>query len=250
MSERRRRVDLIKILDDPKQRKELMVRCLIATQSREGIEVSWEQAEEAYERIQQELRSRAVMRENPGVMVRNDEVSLNSAVKTFERFHDGEAGVGAYPFNKRKDGIFPLPTSVQWPQAVEVFGVAVRTLYESDKWHPKGNTTQYYHDHDRGLTFYVPAGEGDGEIVSFPHEWPEEVALLGACIGFVVKDSEGELAEGVMKGKNILVASPDGWIDPKKPNRVFLAIINLDGGGVEGIIDGGNLRITAHGIEG
>jgi hypothetical protein len=53
-----------------------------------------------------------------------------------------------------------------------------------------------------------------------------------------------------MKGKNILVASPDGWIDPKKPNRVFLAIINLDGGGVEGIIDGGNLRITAHGIEG
>jgi hypothetical protein len=31
---------------------------------------------------------------------------------------------------------------------------------------------------------------------------------------------------------------------------VFLAIINLSGGGVEGIIDGGNLRITSHGIEG
>lgn len=245
----KRRIDLTKILEDPEQRKELMVRTIVATQAREGINVTIEEAEEAYERIQQELRRKAAMRENPG-MVRNDEQSLAGAVQTYERFHDGEAGVGAYPFNGRKEGIFPLPTYVQWPRGVEVFGQAVRTLYESDKWHPKGDTTQYYHDHDGGVTFYVPAGEGDGEVVPFKHEWPEEVALLGACIGFVVKDGQGELAEGIMNGKNILVASPDGWVNPKKPNRVFLAIINLDGGGVEGIIDGGKLRITSHGIEG
>jgi len=75
--------------------------------------------------------------------------------------------------------------------------------------------------------------------------------LIGECIGFVIRPEDtGEITEGVMKGKNILVASPDGWVNPKKPNRVFLAIINLNGGGVEGIIDGPNLRLTPHGIEG
>lgn len=245
-----RRVDLTKILEDPEQRKELMVRTIIATQASAGIQVSFEDAEAAYDRMQEELRKKAELRENPGQMVRNDEMSFNAAVQTFERFQDKEAGVGAYPFNKRKDGIFQLPKSVQWPHGVQVFGQGIRTLYESDKWHPKGKTTQYYHDHARGVTFYVPSGEGDGDDVEFPHGWPEEVALLGKCIGFVVKGEDGELAEGIMKGNNILVSSPDGWVDPKRPNRIFLAIINLDGGGIEAIIDGANLRITSHGIEG
>jgi hypothetical protein len=46
------------------------------------------------------------------------------------------------------------------------------------------------------------------------------------------------------------VSSPDAWVNKKHPNHVFLAIINLDGGGVEGLITGPRLRITSHGIEG
>jgi hypothetical protein len=240
-----RRVDIKAILNDPKQRRELMIRTIIATQAREGRDVSYEQAEAAYEKIQEELRRGAV--ENPG-MVPNDAASLESAVKTFERFHDKEVGVSAYPFNGRKEGIFQMPDFVKWPKGVSEWGSAIRTLYESDKWHPGGETTQYYHDHDKGVVFLSPDNDADAE--EFSYRWPEEVALLGKCIGFVVEEPDGTLAEGIMKGKNIVVASPDGWVDPKRPERVFLAIINLNGGGVEGIIVGPNLRITAHGIEG
>ena len=243
MSERR--VDIKKVLKDPEQRRELMIRTIIATQSREGREISREQAEAAYEKIQQELREEP--QENPG-LVRNDAVSLENAVKTFERFQDKEAGVGVFPFNGRKEGVFKLPEYVRWPNGVGEWGNGIRTLYESDKWHPKGDTTQYYHDHDKGVVFYVPDDSADAD--ELPYGWPEEVALLGKCIGFVVQEPDGTLAEGIMKGKNIVVASPDGWVDPKRPERVFLVIINLNGGGVEGIIVGPNLRITAHGIEG
>jgi hypothetical protein len=242
----RRRVHIKEILDDPARRKELMIRTLIATQAREGRTLSLEEAEKVYERIQDEV-SKTVAEENPG-MVPNDEASLEGAMTTFERFHDKEVGVGAYPFNGRKEGVFHLPAYVKWPNGVSEMGASIRTLYESDKWHPEGSTTQYYHDHDKRVTFYTPDNSSDAE--PFAHEWPEEVALLGKCIGFVVKEPDGSLAEGIMKGKNVLVASPDGWVDPKRPERVFLAIINLNGGGVEGIIAGPNLRVTAHGIEG
>ena len=42
------------ILADPKKRKRLMVSCIIATQAREGIVTTKEQAEEAYDKIQKE----------------------------------------------------------------------------------------------------------------------------------------------------------------------------------------------------
>jgi hypothetical protein len=52
------RVDIGKILADPVQRRELMVRALIATQAREGIETTREQAEQqAYDRVQAEKKA-------------------------------------------------------------------------------------------------------------------------------------------------------------------------------------------------
>jgi hypothetical protein len=42
---------LDEILADPVKRKELMVRCIMATQAREGIETTREQAERAYEAV-------------------------------------------------------------------------------------------------------------------------------------------------------------------------------------------------------
>jgi hypothetical protein len=186
-------------------------------------------------------------------MRRNDAQSLHGAVKGFERFHSRQAGGGVYPFHDSEQGIFDLPDFVEWPDGVCCLGLAERTMYESDKWSKRGKTTQYYHDHDHGkVMFCVPESEGDGlRKMDLPFGWPDEVMLIGECIGFAVTPFEtGQVTDGIMRGSNVLVASPDGWVNPRKPNRVFLAIINLDGGGVESIICGGDLRITSHGIEG
>lgn len=46
------RINMADLLADPEKRKELMVRVIIATQAREGIETTREQAEAAYEKAQ------------------------------------------------------------------------------------------------------------------------------------------------------------------------------------------------------
>jgi hypothetical protein len=46
-----RRVDIKAILADPEQRRRLMVGVIVATQAREGIETTAEQAAEAYDRV-------------------------------------------------------------------------------------------------------------------------------------------------------------------------------------------------------
>jgi hypothetical protein len=52
------RVDLDSILRNPKLRRELMVATIMATQERERIPITREQAEAAYDKIQQEQRRR------------------------------------------------------------------------------------------------------------------------------------------------------------------------------------------------
>ena len=44
------RANVRAILRDPKQRREMMVRVIIATQAREGIDTTREQAERAYDK--------------------------------------------------------------------------------------------------------------------------------------------------------------------------------------------------------
>jgi len=247
---RKRRVEIRDVLADPHERRELMIRTIIATQAREGIDVTREQAERAYETIQEELRQAEV--DEPHYMRRNDEQSLAAAEKGFKRFHSRNKLQPVYPFHRKDSAVFQLD-SVDWPDQVGLVGEAMRTLYESDKWSKLGKTTQYFHDHDKRIVRFGVSLDEDSSLepLLLPYEWPEEVMLIGECIGFVVRPiSTDEITEGVMRGKNILVASPDGWVDRRKPNRVFLAIINLDGGGVEAVIDGPNLRITPHGIEG
>ncbi len=48
------RINMSDLLADSAKRKELMVRVIIATQAREGIETTREQAEAAYEKVQKE----------------------------------------------------------------------------------------------------------------------------------------------------------------------------------------------------
>jgi len=49
-----RRVDIKAVLADPVARKELMVGTIIATQARDGITTTREQAEAAYDQVQKE----------------------------------------------------------------------------------------------------------------------------------------------------------------------------------------------------
>ena len=244
-----RRIDVRSIFDDPVKRRKLMIQLIIATQAREGIETTWEQAEAAYDKVQEELRTgRRVS--NPGLPMNN------AALATFKRFHSRKTDEPVYPFHHGDESVICLE-HLEWPEQTYLFGEAMRTLYESDKWQAPGKTVQYFHDHDAGrVRFLVPELEaeqhGGLDPVDMPCDWPDEVTLIGECIGFVVRPLKtNKITEGVMHGKNILVCSPDGWLDPRNPQRVFLAIINMKGKGrVEAIIEGGGLRITSHGIEG
>jgi len=53
-----RRLSIKEILADSVKWRELMVRCIISTQAREGIETTREQAEAAYGRVQKERTKR------------------------------------------------------------------------------------------------------------------------------------------------------------------------------------------------
>ena len=55
-----RRLDIKIILTDPVKRRILMVDSLIATQAREGITTTREQAEAAYDKVQEEIRRRTL----------------------------------------------------------------------------------------------------------------------------------------------------------------------------------------------
>jgi len=50
------RIDIKAILRDPKKRRELMIRTIIATQAREGVATSRAQAAAAYDKISKEAR--------------------------------------------------------------------------------------------------------------------------------------------------------------------------------------------------
>lgn len=53
---KRKRVDIQEILADPDLRKEMLVNALIATQAREGRDLTQEEAEDVYDRMQAEKK--------------------------------------------------------------------------------------------------------------------------------------------------------------------------------------------------
>ena len=48
------RINMVDLLADPVARRDLMIQVIMATQNREGIETTYEQAEAAYDKIQKE----------------------------------------------------------------------------------------------------------------------------------------------------------------------------------------------------
>ena len=51
-----KRVDIKKILADPNLKRKIMVSVIVATQAREGIKTTKEQAEQAYDKVLKERR--------------------------------------------------------------------------------------------------------------------------------------------------------------------------------------------------
>ena len=58
-----KRFDIKSILRDPVKRRELMVRCIVATQAREGIVTSQAQAVAAYDKVRKEKRDAKNLRQ-------------------------------------------------------------------------------------------------------------------------------------------------------------------------------------------
>jgi len=177
---------------------------------------------------------------------------LAEAEQGFSRFHSRPAGQSVYPYLRKKQGVWNQSITIPRPDEMGILGRAKTTLYESDKWHEPGDTIKYYHNHGRGVQFWERLGTRD-ELVQepFPYEFPEDVWVIGECIGLdVIPHWSRKKVAAKMKGRNTLVASPDGWVDPRRPNRCFLAVLNRNRNIIEVMIAGGNLRITAHGIEG
>lgn len=187
---------------------------------------------------------------------------IDAAREAFERFHSREAGEPVYPFDGEDAGEFEH--GVKIAPAWCIVGRALRVLYRSDKWHRPGKTTDYYHDHGQGPTtrelvsevrFWLPAGDklAKGfEEAELPYEWPEAVTILGQCIGWVFREHDAE-GDEVVEGepdRSLLVASPDGYVSEKDPERCFLAVVGARSGKLEAFIEGPELRNTAEGIDG
>jgi hypothetical protein len=183
-----------------------------------------------------------------------------AAQKTFEAFHSRNTGPAVFPFEAGEDGQFSMEFG--FPSFVCV-GRAVRVLYDSDKWNEIGDVIGYYHDHgpqdgklvfgkqNRTKLFAPKPFFPELTTVKFPVKWPTEVVPLGACSGWFAQENprDEKLIEGKCSG-DILVCSPFGWVSKSDKERVFLAIIEIDTGFVEGIITGPDLRVTPAGITG
>jgi len=168
-------------------------------------------------------------------------VSRN-AQKLFEEFHRKRAGTPVFPFDRDDDGDFAL--DVVLPDVAPV-GLALRTMYRSDKWEEPGSVHDYYHDHDAGkVRLWLPSRRGQ----DFPHEWPEGLTHLGQALPYIF-EKDGRRTERRPKN-TILACSPKGFVSRLRPSRVFLVWINLGTGKVEALAEGESLRLTGRGIEG
>jgi len=185
---------------------------------------------------------------------------MTRARDTFKSFHKRDAGTPVYPFDGGDIGEFHIPAGM--PQMVHL-GRAIRTCYTSDKWHEPGKVVSYYHDHGpedgkgvltgaNKVAFYAPQDFFPEEKAKNPPvKWPDELVLLGSCDEWFVQPDTGDekLVHGSCEN-SILLCSPYGWVSKKHPERVFLVIVEVPSGHVEGIIDGPGLIVTPAGIEG
>jgi len=126
-------------------------------------------------------------------------------------------------------------TDLKIPKQMVFLGECYITYYSSDKWDKKIH--YYKHEHEAGVKLCVPTGTG--ETVTVP-SWIREthsLVLLGKSEMFDYEDENGRRQRKISSGD--LYSVPSG--------RALLAIVSRSK--IAALLWGGNLTVSAHGIE-
>lgn len=159
--------------------------------------------------------------------------ALDSAMDRYEVFHDKEPHRAV---RLKED----LPTKLV------CMGDMLSVMYRTDKWKEDGNDEDYKHVDDPGVKLYEPAKYGaKGRIVGPPVNYPKALTLLGYCLGFFVRQHDGEVYECNPRGC-YLFCSPSGNM-----LAVYSPEAQPDGSkGFLCVMAGGRLRVEKDGIDG
>lgn len=132
----------------------------------------------------------------------------------------------------------------QWPSSWGYGGEMETVYYASDKWEPDGDFINYYHDHGKGIGFWMPQGEESwlGSKRLPVRGLPESVAVLGYCLGWDYKRVGTD---------RMFRATPDDGEELlcSFPNRKHLIVVHPSRG-VVALISGPGLVVEARGIVG
>jgi len=179
-----------------------------------------------------ELISNPTMRKNPHDDDGDDE--LDAARDKYEEFHR---------YAPKKVGAFPA--SFKIPKRMRLAGKAKWVTYRSGKVDPATlkkprKPVDYIHEHDAGVMTYIKDDEPDTDV---PEKFRDvgALVLLGQCLGFCVKDADGEEVEAEGKAPlPELYTTPDG-------KCLFVIQDKRD---VLAMSWGGGLGVFARGIDG
>lgn len=158
-----------------------------------------------------------------------DPEDLDDAIAKYEEFHR---------YGPKK--VFPIAVTI--PTRMRELGDAKHVLYRSGKVDPDTlkkpkKPVNYIHEHDAGVSVYVPDGKLDTDV---PEEFTKVTSLtfLGKCLGFALKD--GTEAEGTDPLPD-LCCTPDGHC---------LLVVQRDTRKVLAMMWGGGLQVLPEGIDG
>lgn len=158
------------------------------------------------------------------------------AQKLYEDFHK-------YPATR----VDELHRSFYIPEVSTCVGPALYVLYKSAKLDPftyakpDGGTTDYIHEHKKGVKVYLPGSEfGPERKVPQRICGAGELTFLGKCLGFGYTDEDGDEVEATCKGKVDLCSIPSGKA----------LIVIEDRRSVLALIWGGTLGVKPQGIVG
>jgi hypothetical protein len=162
---------------------------------------------------------------------------------------DAEQAIAKYKefhrFDPRQIGEFPA--SFRIPDRVYRAGPMKFVCYRSGKVDPETlkkptKPVNYIHDHDAGVTCYLPK-DAWGPEIDVPHQFVDVPALtrLGHCLGFCYEDADGEEQE--CEGLDPL---PDLYTTPD--GKCLLVIQSRKA--VLAMMWGGALGVYARGIDG
>lgn len=161
---------------------------------------------------------------------------IERARQAWELFHDK-------PPRPAKD-IHLHGAARDWPKKWGFGGKMKTVYYASDKWEKDGDFINYYHDHGKGVGFWMPKGEEPwlGSKRMPVRSFPESVAVLGYCLGWDYQrvGTDRMFRAAPEDGEELLCSFPD---------RKRLIVVHPERG-VVALISGPGLIVEARGIVG